>query len=169
MKSTGLIHNISHTKGQIQRSVKDPKKREEILKRLERLRLGKPQQKHEVKELLHDLTDHAVVTEKLTGTYLATTAHDPEDVIKDAVRAVHIEDHERIMERVHAQQDELKKLAHDGDKEDETEDERKKREEKEKREALKGQLTVMKGGKSGPLPHHEGTPIGKTLGGKKAA
>ncbi|GEM_PF-6040558 len=166
MKSTGLIHNISHTKAQIQRSVKDPGKRKEILQRLERLRLGKPQTKHDVKELLHDLSDHTIVGEKLTGTYLDTTAHNAEKVLKAAVRAVHIDDHEHIMEQVHAQ--ELNRIAHDDDP-DETEEDKKKREEKEKHDALKGQLPVMKGGRSNQAPRHEGTPIAGHLGGHKAA
>lgn len=163
MKSTGLGHNISHTKAQIQHSVKDPEKRKLILKRLERLRLGKPQPKSEVKELLQDLTDHNIVEEKLTGTYLATTAHNPEKVIKAAARAVHIEDHEHMMENMHAQQEELKRLANETDKE------REEREKKEKNDAQKSKMGVVQGGRTDSAPHHNGTPISQKLGGKKAA
>ena len=134
-----------------------------LKKEYDRLYQGKPVPKHEVKELLEKLKDKRI---KIAGTYLRTTAANTEKVISRAEHVLHAEEHERIMADNRSREEELQKLAH---QKDETDEEKKKREEEEKRAAKKEQTALMQGGKSGHGTPHQGTPIGKTLGGKKAA
>ena len=129
----------------------------------ERLYLGKPIPEHEVKELLTKLKDKRL---NVSGTYLRTTASNAQKVIDISERLTHVEERQRILEDNKARNEELEKIAHD---KDETDEEKKKREQEEKKAAQKGQFTVIKGGRSGSVPHHDGTPISHTLGDKKAA
>ncbi|MDP2630280.1 MAG: hypothetical protein Q8P56_02635 [Candidatus Uhrbacteria bacterium] len=167
IQRTGLGHNKYNIKRHIdmaaEKKVISHDEAKHLKNEYERLYLGKPIPEHEVKELLNKLKDKKL---NIPGTYLRTTASNAQKVIDISERLVHVEERQHIMEDNMARNEELEKIAHD---KEENEEDKKKREEEEKRAHQKGQFTVMKGGRSGSAPHHDGAPLPHIMDGKKAA
>lgn len=166
IQRTGLGHNKYNVKRHIdmaaEKKVISHDEAKHLKQEYERLYLGKPIPEHEVKALLTRLKDKKI---NIQGTYLRTTASNPQKVIDISERLVHAEERQHIQEDNKARNEEFEKIAPDK----ETDEERRAREKKEKRDALKSQMGVVHGGRTDSAPQHEGTPISRWIGGKKAA
>ena len=153
IKRPGLGKTPTAIRDHIKQANVDEHTKKKLLDQYERLRLGKPIVKHDLKEFLHTIGDKKVMTLP-GGTYVYTIAHNPEKVLKYAEREERVERHERIMEQQHERDVEL---AHDRDeKREEREEEDEKKKGKEEHETLThtpagSHAAQNKGGKE-PLP-----------------
>lgn len=108
VQRTGLGHHPGHIRDKIRHANIDDHTRHKILHEYDKLILGKPMEKHEVEKLLDTLGNKKIVN--ITGTYIHTIAHNPEKVIHWAKNTVKTEDHERVQEQMHVEEEQLKKI-----------------------------------------------------------
>lgn len=102
IKHTGLGKNPLRIRDHIRRFAKDETEKNRLLKDYDRLLQEKPTTKHELRVFLKELGDKRKF--HITGTYLHTVAHNPEDVMKHAERTIRAERHkeaahQRIQQR----------------------------------------------------------------------
>ena len=105
---TGLGHHPGQVRDHIRRFAKDKTEKAHLLRDYDRLMHDKPLQKNELKVLLKELGDKDKF--HISGTYLQTTAHNPEEVIR---KARHLDDAEHRAHMLAQSQQPVEELTHD--------------------------------------------------------
>jgi|GEM_PF-6794149 len=116
IQKTGLGHAYSvkrHIEMAAEKKLISHDEARTLKKEYDRLNLGKPIPKHEVKELLTKLQDKRL---NIPGTYLRTIAANPEKVISRAEHLVHAEERDRIIAQNKQQNLELEKTDEEAEK-----------------------------------------------------
>lgn len=119
IKHTGLAKNPSRIRDHIRRFAKDEGEKKRLLTDYDRLLQEKPTTKHELRVFLKELGDKGKF--HITGTFLHTVAHNPDDVMKHAERTVRAEYHkEAIQKRIQDREQEklTKKKEEEREKEE---------------------------------------------------
>lgn len=121
IKHTGIGKNPLRIRDHIRRFAKDEAEKRRLLTDYDRLLQEKPTTKHELRVFLKELGDKGKF--HITGTYLHTVAHNPDDVMKHAERTIRTERHkEAAQQRI--QQREQDKLLKEKEKEEREKEER---------------------------------------------
>ncbi|MBI4253026.1 hypothetical protein HY623_02480 [Candidatus Uhrbacteria bacterium] len=115
IQHTGIAKNPLRIRDHIRRFAKDESEKTRLLKDYNRLLQEKPTTKHELRVFLKELGNKGKF--HITGTYLHTIAHNPDDVMKHAERTVRAERHKEAAEqRIHGREQE--KLEKEQEKEE---------------------------------------------------
>ncbi len=149
VQHSGIAHHQSLIRSKIRQHAASHHEGEHLIHQYEKLVHGRPMEKHEVKELLDKLRDRKF---KITGDYLKTVWHDSEKLIHKAKLDIKHDiaelNEERAQEKKLEEQKDLEKVQ----------------EKEAERAALKAKMTIMPGGKTGHIPHHDGTPVSQKIG-----